>query len=664
MPRAPHPAPRPGRPPVPARARRAVPGLALRRPAALLALLGALVLPGCALLQGDKAAEDAQATAGASAAPEHPAFDIRVDCDDKTLRELVARHNELQRYRAIADLDDSEFARVMAQTEADVRNLLATEGYFNPTVQVRRESAAVAAPAASSAATADAPRGTPADARPTVVIGIDPGPATTVQGVALEFEGDMASSTEAGAVKQREDITGHWGLPEGERFTQSGWSSAKNAALRRLVERRYLQGRISYSLADVRTEQNAAALTLRMDSGPVFHLGPATVRGARRYPPELAERLSWLKPGDVYDQKKLVDAQQRLAGSGYYNSAFISVDPEGDPAAAPVTYRVSEAKRHKLQLGVGYSTDNGPRLTLEHRDNTAFGSSWRAETKLDLNRKTPLIQTEFTSLPDEDGWRWAALARYMRQDDGTLNTLSKTARVGRSQNGENYDRSIYLQYDHATVTGSGTAVVPDALLGDGAAVSANYTWTGRYFENLPLPTRGYGLSAELGVGVTTVGPRKPFVRLVGRWLGIVPLGTGGSRLALRSEAGAILAADAARLPSTYMFRTGGDTTVRGYGYRRIGIPVGDDLVAPGRYMAVGSVEWQRPVLQKRFPGLLEHTLFVDVGSVANRAGELRPHWGVGTGVRLITPVGPMELDLAYGLKTRQFRLHMSVGFVF
>ena len=32
-------------------------------------------------------------------------------------------------------------------------------------------------------------------------------------------------------------------------------------------------------------------------------------------------------------------------------------------------------------------------------------------------------------------------------------------------------------------------------------------------------------------------------------------------------------------------------------------------------------------------------------------------------LRVRTPVGPLELDLAYGLKSRQFRLHLNVGFV-
>ncbi len=455
-----------------------------------------------------------------------------------------------------------------------------------------------------------------------------------------------------------------WSLDEGRRFTQARWDNAKTGALRRLVERRYPRGRISYSIADISAPEASAQLGLRLDSGPLFRLGPTIVKGAERYPATLPERLSWLKPGDIYDQKKLVDAQQRLAGSGYYDSAYISIDPEADPAASPVSYTVTEAKRHKVQLGVGYSTDGGPRVSLEHRDNTAFGSSWRAETKLQFDRKAPLLQTELSSLPDADGWRTAVFARYMRQDDGALITTSQTLRAGLIKSEEQYDRNFYLQYDHASVHGVASRNVPDALVGDGAAISANYAWTGRYFDSLPVPARGYGLHVDVGAGMTLAGERKPFARLAGRALGIVPVGSGGSRLALRGELGAILASKQARLPATYLYRTGGDSSVRGYAYRSIGIPLEGDWVGPGRYMAVGSLEWQRPILQDRFPGLLEHTLFIDVGGVANRVGALRAHWGVGTGVRLITPVGPMQLDIAYGLQSKQIRLHMNVGFVF
>jgi translocation and assembly module TamA len=57
-------------------------------------------------------------------------------------------------------------------------------------------------------------------------------------------------------------------------------------------------------------------------------------------------------------------------------------------------------------------------------------------------------------------------------------------------------------------------------------------------------------------------------------------------------------------------------------------------------------------------------VFVDAGAVADRPSQLRPHVGVGTGVRWKSPVGPMEAAVAYGFKAHRVRLHFSVGFAF
>jgi translocation and assembly module TamA len=508
----------------------------------------------------------------------------------------------------------------------------------------------------------------------------------------VDFAGDIATSQTPGAAAQRADIQSSWGLQQGRRFTQGAWSDAKTAALRTLVARRYPLGRIDASQADVDAPQAQARLAVTLDSGPPFYLGTATVEGARRYPDDLPQRLSWLQPGDEYDQQNLVRAQQRLASSGYYDSAYISIDPDTDtPAAAgppqggagplggqrttrsgerggensvatPVHYSVTEAKRYKLQLGVGYRTDSGMRASAEWRDNTFAGTTWRNDTALRLDTKEPLLQTGLTSLPNAEGWRWNTLAQVMQQDAGVLTTDSQTLRAGRMQSTPQFDRSIYLQYDNAVVSGSGAA--GSVKVGDGAAASVNLDWTGRYFDSLPVPRRGFGLAGSVGLGVTTKGKTDPFVRLTGRWTGLVPVGSGGSRFALRTELGAILANANARIPATYLWRTGGDTTVRGYGYRSIGVPLEQGVVAPGRYLAAGSIEYQRPIMQQRWPGLLEHVLFADVGGVANRPNDLRARVGVGAGVRLITPAGPMEMDVAYGVQAHQFRLHLSVGFSF
>lgn len=576
-----------------------------------------------------------------------PSFDIQVESDNKHLRELVEKHNDLQRFRMGAQLDDAELQRLMRMSKDNVLNLLGAEGYFQPQIEVSRDDEAH-------------------DERPTIIIAFLPGPRTHVSEVNIQFEGDIIEHEDADREKQRKRIREDWLLQEGSDFTQARWSSSQTGALRQLIEHRYLLGKIEDSRADIQVDENRAKLTLSLASGPSFHLGPAIVDGDELYPHYLPERLSLLRTGEVYDQKKLSDAQQRLTASGYYDSAYIAIDSEDDPAAAPLTYHVTEAKRHKIQTGIGYSTDNGPRLSFEHRDNLFWGTTWRSNTTLKLNRKEPLAQFELTSLPNPNGWSAAGMIRTMRQDDDRLRTTSQTLRLGMVKYDIQYDRNFYLQYDYASVAGSGTYVAPKELVGDGAALSINYDWTGRYFNQLPVPTRGYGLRLNSSIGIALEGVRKPFLGLSGEWVGLVPLSrdSKSSRIQLRTELGAIFADRRVRLPGTYLFRTGGDRTVRGYGYRRIGINLTDGLVGPGRYLSMGSIEYQRPFLQEKYPGMLEHTFFIDVGSVANEAKHLNAHWAVGTGVRVITPVAPIELDMAYGLKTRDLRFHMNVGFYF
>ena len=582
----------------------------------------------------------------ANAQPTAVAFDIvvRVAPQFEALKGLVERNIELRRYQAVADLDDAELARLLTLAEQDVRALVGTLGYFNPEIRITREEAV----------------------RPLIAIAVTPGPATTVVNTNISFAGDIATSTNLDAQAQKGALQRNWLLPDGQRFTQNAWDGAKTQALRELVARRYPAARLTDSLADIDPATSQARLSLGLDSGPVYRLGPLQITGVSRYNPVLVSRLAQLSVGEVYDQKELIDAQQRIGASGYFDSATVFMDPDADPLAASIQIQVREARLQKLVLGVGVSTDSGPRVSVEHTHNKALGSDWRAVTKLQLERKAPFVQTEWTSLPDEANWRWVGLGRAERFDDKTLITNAQRLRFGRTQQTERIDRNIYVQYERARVGGEGPVTGISSNIGDGSAISGNYVWTGRYFDSLPFPRRGYGLGFEAGGGFTLSAAanakRQPFGRGVARWLHIRTLEA--SRIAIRAEAGAVFAKDTARVPSTALFRTGGDTTVRGYGYRDIGVKLPNNITGPGRYMAVGSVEWQRPIKRNGLPTDFENTLFIDAGGVADRPQALRPSVGIGTGVRWKSPIGPLQIDLAYGIGTKRLRLHTSVGFVF
>jgi translocation and assembly module TamA len=143
-----------------------------------------------------------------------------------------------------------------------------------------------------------------------------------------------------------------------------------------------------------------------------------------------------------------------------------------------------------------------------------------------------------------------------------------------------------------------------------------------------------------------------------------PLGNQAGRLSFRGELGTVVSQNSDELPSTQLFLAGGDHSVRGYAPGSIGIEQANGLVLAGRYLATGSLEWQRPITVNHQRSEWESAVFVDAGTVSNTTQQLKTRVGVGVGARWRSQVGPVRIDLAYGQAVRKLRLHMNVGFTF
>ena len=631
--------------------------LPLKKPALRPALLlgAALLLSGCSLLSPKD--KEAEAMGIDTSGP--PAFTLEVDAP-KQVRALLEQHLELKRFRHQPDLQRRELTRLLGATDANVRELIGTLGYFSPTVTVELTD-------------------TPEEEAPRkVVVKVDPGPPTIIEKSEVRFTGVNASD-ELGT-SQRLQIEETWPLQAGEQFSQSAWSSAKSGGLKELQKRRYPLARIDTSLADVDADTNKAQVSVSYDPGPAYTFGPLQIDGAERYDPVRTARIARLPEGQEYDLQSMLDAQQRLVSSGYYDSVFLSLADSPQQAAteaerdeqrknqgaaitSPVIAKVREAKLQKWVFGVGLSTDTGPRLSIDHTYNKVPGLNWRAVSKLQLDRKNPLISTQLVGLPGEDLWRWFASGKLERAPAGDFYTNSAQMRFGRSKAEDRIERNLYLQYDYAKTQGAGAPPGASSLL-------ANYGWTARYFDNNLLPTSGFGLALEAGAGTTLTPQRSPFGRLTGRWLSLIPLGERDeetrrhSRLQIKAGVGAVMAKKDVDLPTTIMFLTGGDNTVRGYGYQSIGARTDNGRVIAGRYLAMGSVEWQRPITIKGNTQDFEHAVFIDAGTVGDDINRLYTRVGFGTGIRWKSPVGPIQADLAWGAQEQQLRLHLRLGFTF
>jgi translocation and assembly module TamA len=576
------------------------------------------------------------------------AFDLQVQAPDE-VRQILEKHLRLEKYRHLPDLSESERARLLMEAPDNVRALVATLGYFAPDIGITTKPASAAA-------------------RPLVVVKVEPGKATQIGTFEIILNGSPDEHKQTKARQQ--SIVDNWTLLPGMRFTQDAWADAKQQALRQLTGQLFATGKIVASDAQIDTESASASLSVVFDAGPAYHLGALKVTGTERYDNEFVERLARLTPGSEYDQTRLVQAQRRLVDSGYFDSAFLSLDTTLDPTQAIVLAQVVEAPMQKLVLGLGASTDSGFRVSAEHTQRVVPWLGWRAVTKVALDQQTKSFSSDFYAKPDASNLRWSGSMLLQNQQTGGFEVNSQRLRLGRDQAGDLADHNYYLQYDraHTAATDSTVPVIAET-------VSANYAYTLRQFDSMPFPMQGWGMGIETAAGTTLGAQSDLYGRALVRWQGYQPLGGANvptaialrsGRLSLRAQAGAVFAADDANIPSTQLFRTGGDTTVRGYKRWDIGVPLPDDQTAAGRYMVLGSIEWQRPIYVNNLMSEWESALFMDAGTVANQPSELngRVGVGVGAGVRWKSPVGPLQIDLAYGVGDKHLHLHLNVGFAF
>jgi translocation and assembly module TamA len=111
------------------------------------------------------------------------------------------------------------------------------------------------------------------------------------------------------------------------------------------------------------------------------------------------------------------------------------------------------------------------------------------------------------------------------------------------------------------------------------------------------------------------------------------------------------------LPPSQRFFAGGDRSVRGYRYERLGPTDASGAVTGGRYLVTASVE-----LDYLFFRNYGAAVFFDAGNAANHPWpDLKR--SVGIGMRWLSPVGMLRIDIAHPLDDpdTDYRLHLSIG---
>lgn len=576
-------------------------------------------------------------------APARWTLDIRASAD---LADLLRAYLDISRYQQeVVDgepvrVSRSELRRLVSAIPAQARSLLEAEGYFGAEITVSVKDGAEGAPQH-------------------VVVAVQEGVRTRIRDTRFVFEGDLdqrLSDEELDDQALLADIRKAWGLQDGALFTQSAWSASKNAALARMRAEGYPAATWSGTSATVDASTNRARLFLVADSGPLFHFGEIKVEGLAYHPLSSVINVSPLEEGTRYQERMLLDWQERIQKLNLFENVFVSADPDpAQPGVAPVRVSLRELPLQTATTGVGLSSDTGPRVTLEHLHRNPFRTNWISSSKLQWGTKESLFQLDLTSHPWPGRRRGLASAEWSRTlDSYDSETLSRRLRIGRLQEGERLERTSYVEWQSASVTDR-----DGVLLSDASAVSVTGQWILRAVDNQVLPLKGYTALGQVtgGHSLSTLKESGLFTRLYGRVNGYLPLARQW-HLTTRAELGQVFSNSSVSIPDTLLFRAGGDESVRGYAYRSLGVTV-DDVVIGGRSMYAASVELAHPI--PGLPPAVWGAVFADVGDAADDYQSLSANTGYGLGVRWRSPVGPLRLDVAYGTKVQAWRLHFSVG---
>ncbi|MDP1635933.1 MAG: BamA/TamA family outer membrane protein, partial [Gallionellaceae bacterium] len=199
-----------------------------------------------------------------------------------------------------------------------------------------------------------------------------------------------------------------------------------------------------------------------------------------------------------------------------------------------------------------------------------------------------------------------------------------------------------------------TQKVGNVLSNENQALIGNYAFTRRTSGRIFYPRQGYVLNLQVGGATKELLSDTSFFRLYGRHIQYVAAGRDG-RFIARAELGSVIAESRNGIPTDFLFRAGGDNSVRGYAYQSLGRDLSGGIASVG-YLATGSLEYNY-----FFNSDWGAALFVDAGDAADSPAALKPVVGTGLGMRYSSPVGPINVDVAYGQATRKYRLHFSLG---
>ena len=546
----------------------------------------------------------------------------------------------LLRSLALADADvevQDETARATLGRRLgnEAGEILATEGYFSPQIELRTSNSGL-------------------------VLQVAPGPLAHIGSVDIEIRGALS-------VERRQKLIRDWTLPSAEVFRQSAWDNAKQGLLSELMAVDHAGARLLSSQAEVDVANERVDLHLVYDAGPRYRYGEIRLLGLKRYSEALAERYTEkLEPGAAYRQEDLLAVQTALQNTPYFSS--VSIELEFDPLVTagsetaiadktdnaipvPVNIRLRERAPFNVGLGVGVSSNTGARVEGNFRNADLFGRGWELNTGARIEQLQQTVYADVFFPPDLERNRDSVGTVVQQSDIQGLGIKGWALAASRVQLRRSIEQRYGLnwQYEEQTPNDEPTTT--------NRALAATIGWVWRHADDPLDAAEGIVAQLQLGGATKALLSDQNFLRTYFRYSQGIPLGKSDALL-LRGELGATLAKSSQGIPQDYLFRAGGSNSVRGYAYQSLGVQQGSATLG-GQYLITLSAEYTHWINNQW--GI---AFFADAGQAADNRDVFKLAPGYGAGARWKSPVGPLAVDAAWGQLDNKVRMSFSLAVPF
>lgn len=448
---------------------------------------------------------------------------------------------------------------------------------------------------------------------------------------------------------------------------------------------------------EVSDDKTTARVTYVIAEGPQIHVNDVIVRGNTYTGSSVVLRKAEIKKGDPFSYTSILEAQRNLYRLGIFNRVDIEPEQAGTSVdRRNVVIAVEEGKNLTASGSVGFLAEGGsqnghrvfsPRLSgaLAHRN--LFGTGRylgfegvyapNTDTEAYLIYREPFIgplnvPVQLTVFQTDDFTRKEARI----QQRGTSIEASKVAFLRTRWSIQyQYKISQCIQGDLCTQIENNVPVptLPRSLLDiQISSITPTFFWDKR--DDIVDPHHGFFTSASVSYAFPLFSAKSHFTKefVQGAWY--LPVSS-NSVFALSGRVGLIQPlGNSLQSPPSERFLGGGETSDRAFALDQLGdlcvdprenrsghtcVPTLYDLdpavdkvrLAPlgGNGLLILNAEYRFPIF-----GPVGAALFTDIGNVFGTStihfDDLR--YGVGTGLRYLSPVGPLRFDVGFKLKRR------------